>query len=45
MDQTDLEAHLAAMQGGIAAYNIVDRLPDELPRITWPRTPGHQPTG
>jgi amidase len=45
MSQADLEAHLTAMQGGIAAYNIVDRLPDELPRVTWPRTPGHHPAG
>jgi amidase len=42
---TDLEAHLAALQGSIAAYNLVDRLPDELPPVTWPRTPGYRPTG
>jgi amidase len=45
MSLADLEAHLAALQGGIAAYNLVDRLPDELPRVTWPRTPGYRPTG
>src|SRR4051812_36823474 len=41
----DLEAHLEALQGGIAAYNLVDKLPDELPPVTYPRTPGYRPTG
>ena len=41
----DLHAHLEALQGSIAAYNLVDRLPDELPPVTWPRTPGYRPTG
>lgn len=42
-DDTQLEAHMAALLPGIAAYNIVDRLPDEKPAVTWPRTPGVRP--
>ncbi len=42
-DDTQLEAHMAALLPGIAAYNIVDRLPDEKPAVTWPRTPSVRP--
>jgi amidase len=45
MSRADLEAHLAALEGAVAAYNLVDKLPDELPRVSWPRTPGYRPTG
>jgi amidase len=41
--EADLASHLAALVGGIGAYNLVDRMPDELPRVTYPRTPGHRP--
>src|SRR5271166_3721805 len=40
----DLAQHMAALLPGVAAYNIVDRLPDEKPAVTWPRTPGYRPT-
>jgi amidase len=39
----DLATHLAALAPGIAAYNIVDRMPDEVPAVTYPRTPGYRP--
>lgn len=46
MSATDLEAHLLALQSSIAAYNLIDKLPDELPRVSfYPRTPGYRPTG
>ena len=41
----DLATHLAALAGGVAAYNLVDRMPDELPLVKYPRTPGYRPTG
>src|SRR5262249_41701687 len=41
----DLATHLAALTGGVAAYNIVDRMPDELPAVKYPRTPGYRPSG
>jgi amidase len=40
----DLTTHLAALVPGIAAYNIVDRMPDEIPAVTYPRTPGYRPS-
>ena len=39
----DLAAHHAAFAGGVAAYNLIDQMPDELPRVTYPRTPGARP--
>jgi amidase len=33
------------MEGTFDAYDVVDRLPDNVPAVTYPRTPGYQPTG
>ena len=41
----DLAAHLAALGGSVAAYNLVDHMADELPAVKYPRTPGYRPTG
>lgn len=38
----DLAAHREALLPGIAAYNLVDRLPDEVPAVTYPRRPGRR---
>jgi amidase len=43
--EADLATHLEALGPSIAAYNIVDRMTDELPVVTYPRTPGYRPTG
>ncbi len=43
MSDSELAEHLAAMQPNIDAYNVVDRMPQVLPPVTYPRTPGHQP--
>ena len=39
----DLAAHLEALGPGFAAYNVLDKLPDELPPVTYPRAPGRRP--
>ncbi|MCQ4159298.1 amidase [Roseomonas sp. GC11] len=33
----------ALMDGAVASYDIVDAMPDEKPRVAYPRTPGYQP--
>ncbi|HET8996162.1 MAG TPA: amidase [Acetobacteraceae bacterium] len=43
--EEDLAAHMAALVGGVAAYNIVDQMPDELPAVKYPRLPGRRPAG
>ena len=44
MSDDELAQHRACLEGGIAAYNVVDRMTDELPEVKWPRTPGRRPT-
>ncbi|MFO1039865.1 MAG: amidase [Geminicoccaceae bacterium] len=43
MTPSELEAHLAALQPNIDAYNLVDKMPNELPEVRWPRAPGRRP--
>ena len=38
----DLAEHLAALGPGIAAYNIVDKMSDDKPAVTYPRAPGRR---
>jgi amidase len=41
----DLATHLAALGPSIGAYNLIDRMADELPIVKYPRTPGYRPHG
>jgi amidase len=40
----DLAAHREALLPGFGAYNLVDRMPDELPAVRYPRLPGRRPS-
>ena len=40
----DIASFIALMQPSVEAYNIVDRLPDHLPLVKYPRTPGARPS-
>jgi amidase len=44
LTEGDVASFLALMQPSVEAYNIVDRLPDHLPQVKYPRTPGYRPT-
>ena len=41
----DVQSFLGLISGSIDAYNIVDGLPDNLPRVRYPRVPGYRPEG
>jgi amidase len=43
MGDNDLRLHLKMLEGGFQAYNLVDEMPDEMPQVHYPRTPGHRP--
>ena len=43
MGDGDLALHLKMLEGGFQAYNLVDQMPDELPAVKYPRTPGRRP--
>src|SRR5215510_7859392 len=41
----DVDSFIELMRPTIGAYNAVDAMPDNLPPIRYPRTPGYPPTG
>jgi amidase len=41
----DLHSYLDLMAGSFGAYDAVDAMPDFLPEVKYPRTPGYQPEG
>ena len=44
MGEEDLRLHLKMLEGNFAAYNVVDAMPDEMPEVRYPRTPGRRPS-
>src|ERR1700732_507974 len=44
MSDAELAAHRECLLPSFAAYNIVDRMPDEVPAVKYPRTPGSRPS-
>src|SRR5689334_2813094 len=43
MTDADLKSFIEAMRPNVAAYNVVDAMPDNLPPVKYPRTPGVRP--
>ena len=41
----DAASYRELLRPSIAAYNIVDAMPDNLPAVRYPRTPGYRPSG
>ncbi|MBK1656982.1 amidase [Paracraurococcus ruber] len=41
--EKELVQHLQKLEGGFAAYNLLDQMPDEVPEVRYPRTPGKRP--
>jgi amidase len=41
----DVRSFMALMQSSIDGYNVVDAMPDNLPVVKYPRTPGYRPSG
>jgi amidase len=44
LTESDTASFLALMKPSVDAYNVVDRLPDHLPQVKYPRTPGYRPS-
>ena len=45
LSDEDLESYRTLMAANIEAYNVVDQMPDYLPEVKYPRTPGYRPEG
>ena len=43
LTDADVESYIGLLQGNVDAYNVVDAMPDNLPLVKYPRTPGYQP--
>jgi amidase len=43
LSPAQLEEYLALMAPTVAAYELLEQMPDELPRVKYPRTPGYPP--
>ena len=45
LTDADVTSFIELMRPRVAAYNIVDAMPDNLPEVRYPRTPGYRPMG
>ena len=45
LTEKDVESFLGLIAQNIEAYNLVDAMPDELPQVRYPRSPGYRPHG
>lgn len=45
VSDADIASYLAILQPNFAAYDVVDAMPDYLPTVKYPRTPGYRPEG
>jgi amidase len=43
LSEQDVSSYLGLIKPMVDAYNIVDHMPDELPPVKYPRTPGYFP--
>lgn len=41
----DVKSFIGLMAPSVAGYNVVDAMPDNLPPVKYPRTPGYRPEG
>ena len=45
LSDSDIAFFLETMAGNVAAYSLLESLPDDLPPVKYPRTPGYRPDG
>lgn len=43
LTDADVVSFLGLMAGSVASYNAIDAMPDHLPEVKYPRTPGRRP--
>ena len=45
MSDADLASYSALLEGNFAAYDAIEAMPDYVPEVKYPRTPGYRPEG
>lgn len=43
LTEADVDSYIELFRPNVAAYNAVDAMPDNLPAVKYPRTPGYRP--
>ena len=43
MGVDEIQFYLENLQGVFDRYDLIDRMPDEIPAVSYPRTPGYRP--
>lgn len=43
LTDADVQSYMGLIKPNIDAYNVVDQMPDNLPQVKYPRTPGYAP--
>src|SRR6185436_19486945 len=44
LSESDVTSFIDLMRPNVDAYNVIDQLPDNLPQVKYPRTPGQRPS-
>jgi amidase len=44
LSEADITSYIGLLTGFVDAYNLVDAMPDNLPPVKYPRTPGYMPS-
>ncbi len=44
LTDADVASFIELIKPNVAAYNVVDAMPDNLPQVKYPRTPGYRPS-
>ena len=45
LSEEQVKSYNALLQGNFDAYDVVDAMPDYIPVVSYPRTPGYRPYG
>ncbi|PHP68659.1 amidase [Zhengella mangrovi] len=45
MGEREMLDYLTLMEDSFKAYDVIDSMPDNLPKVKYPRTPGYRPSG
>jgi amidase len=44
LEDSEIDEYRGLMQDPVDAYNLIEQMPDELPSVNYPRTPGYAPS-
>ena len=45
LTEDDIKSYIELMRPNVDAYNLIDAMPDNLPKTNYPRSPGYRPSG